>query len=217
MFNQTLYEAQVLLLLRCLPSVATEPCFAIKGGSAINLFIRDLPRLSVDIDLVYLPLQGRDESLDGIEKGLIRIKEKLEDKHQDLRIMTQHNKETKSIKAFLIYLASNSRPMHELLEPNRLDHKRIYQNEFVGMTSMVVSYEDLQETLEALIILLKKILNADDKEFLLSIKHGKPNWDKIGLSHINQLPGIQWKLLNINRMDKVKHRLALQKLEKSLN
>lgn len=45
------YEEQVKLLVRVLPYVAKEECFALKGGTAINLFIRDLPRLSVDIDL----------------------------------------------------------------------------------------------------------------------------------------------------------------------
>lgn len=45
------YHAQVLLLIRTLPHVAAEGCFGIKGGTAINLFFRDLPRLSVDIDL----------------------------------------------------------------------------------------------------------------------------------------------------------------------
>ena len=44
------YRRQVALLVRTLPFIAEEPCFALKGGTAINLFIRDLPRLSVDID-----------------------------------------------------------------------------------------------------------------------------------------------------------------------
>ena len=61
MFNQKGYESQVRLLLQCLPSVASESTFAIKGGTAINLFIRDLPRLSVDIELVYLPLTDRHQ------------------------------------------------------------------------------------------------------------------------------------------------------------
>lgn len=49
------YQAQVRLLLRILPQVADEPDFALKGGTAINLFIRNLPRLSVDIDLATFP------------------------------------------------------------------------------------------------------------------------------------------------------------------
>lgn len=45
------YRKQVELLIQALPHVAKEDCFALKGGTAINLFIRDMPRLSVDIDL----------------------------------------------------------------------------------------------------------------------------------------------------------------------
>src|SRR5579863_4538812 len=48
------YREQVILLLRILPSVAREEVFGLKGGTAINLFERNLPRLSVDIDLTYL-------------------------------------------------------------------------------------------------------------------------------------------------------------------
>ena len=46
-----LYRAQADLLLQVLPHVAKEESFALKGGTAINLFVRDMPRLSVDIDL----------------------------------------------------------------------------------------------------------------------------------------------------------------------
>ncbi|WP_148253392.1 nucleotidyl transferase AbiEii/AbiGii toxin family protein [Aidingimonas lacisalsi] len=67
------YEAQVALLVGLLPHVAKESDFALKGGTAINLFHRDLPRLSVDIDLTYVPVRGRDESLVGINAALDRI------------------------------------------------------------------------------------------------------------------------------------------------
>ena len=51
------------LLVRVMPVVAGADCFALKGGTAINLFVRDLPRLSVDIDLTYLPVADRPTSL----------------------------------------------------------------------------------------------------------------------------------------------------------
>jgi hypothetical protein len=50
--------------------VAEESCFALKGGTAINFFVRDMPRLSVDIDLVYLPVKDRRSSLAEIESAL---------------------------------------------------------------------------------------------------------------------------------------------------
>ena len=54
------YQKQVELLLLVLPEVAKIDAFAFHGGTAINLFIRDLPRLSVDIDLTYVPIQDRE-------------------------------------------------------------------------------------------------------------------------------------------------------------
>ncbi|CAD5269171.1 MULTISPECIES: nucleotidyl transferase AbiEii/AbiGii toxin family protein [Halomonadaceae] len=64
------YEAQVALLVRILPHVAKEDVFALKGGTAINLFYRDLPRLSVDIDLTYLPVKDRNDSLSEINNAM---------------------------------------------------------------------------------------------------------------------------------------------------
>lgn len=68
------YVEQTRLMLRVLPFVAKEECFALKGGTAINFFVRDMPRLSVDIDLVYLPINSREEALAGIGAALKRIK-----------------------------------------------------------------------------------------------------------------------------------------------
>jgi predicted nucleotidyltransferase component of viral defense system len=72
------YYPQVRLLVGVLPFVAMERCFALKGGTAINLFVRDLPRLSVDIDLAYIPLGDRDSALAGIDMALGRIRAMLE-------------------------------------------------------------------------------------------------------------------------------------------
>ena len=61
------YIEQARLMVRLLPFVTAEECFALKGGSALNFFIWDMPRLSVDIDLTYLPIELRDTSLRGQE------------------------------------------------------------------------------------------------------------------------------------------------------
>jgi predicted nucleotidyltransferase component of viral defense system len=68
-----IYRRQVTLLIRLLPLIAEEKCFALKGGTAINLFIRDMPRLSVDIDLTYVPVQPYDVSLAAIDAAMDRI------------------------------------------------------------------------------------------------------------------------------------------------
>ena len=71
---------QVRLLVALLPHVAGQKCFALKGGTAINLFLRDMPRLSVDIDLAYLPVENRETSLTGIDSALGAIIEDIESK-----------------------------------------------------------------------------------------------------------------------------------------
>jgi predicted nucleotidyltransferase component of viral defense system len=72
-----IYRRQVTLLIRLLPFVAEEKCFALKGGTAINLFVRDLPRLSVDIDLTYLPIQSYPDSLAAIDAAMRRIETRI--------------------------------------------------------------------------------------------------------------------------------------------
>ncbi len=73
------FHAQVQLLVRALPVVAGEKCFALKGGTAINLFVREMPRLSVDIDLAFVPVSPRDEALQEIDAALKRIAVGLQD------------------------------------------------------------------------------------------------------------------------------------------
>jgi predicted nucleotidyltransferase component of viral defense system len=80
------YTKQVRLLLNVLPEVAKETCFAMHGGTAINLFVRDMPRLSVDIDLTYVEIAERTETLDGINTALIRIKERIEGLRPTMRV-----------------------------------------------------------------------------------------------------------------------------------
>lgn len=75
---EKIYRQQVMLLLNVLPEVAKEKCFALHGGTAINLFVRDMPRLSVDVDLTYLPIEGRESSLRHIAEALERIKTNIE-------------------------------------------------------------------------------------------------------------------------------------------
>jgi predicted nucleotidyltransferase component of viral defense system len=80
------YIEQVRLLMRTLPSIAEEKVFALKGGSAINLFYRNMPRLSVDIDLVYLPVEDRETSLRNIDDALNRIVDTLTLRNPDMRL-----------------------------------------------------------------------------------------------------------------------------------
>jgi predicted nucleotidyltransferase component of viral defense system len=72
------YKKQVALLLNVIPEVAKESCFALHGGTAINLFLRNMPRLSVDIDLTYIPVEDRAASFEAINLSLEKIKNTIE-------------------------------------------------------------------------------------------------------------------------------------------
>ena len=71
--RKEIYRKQVVLLLRVLPDIARHQEFALKGGTAINLFLQPLPRLSVDIDLVYLPITDRKKALEHMNEILRQV------------------------------------------------------------------------------------------------------------------------------------------------
>ena len=88
--NTKVYAAKVELLLRLMPIVMKEGVFAVHGGTAINLFLKDLPRYSVDIDLTYIPLAGRKESLEDINLHLKSISEKAKKAFKGMHIVPNY-------------------------------------------------------------------------------------------------------------------------------
>ena len=92
------YYKQVQLLVQLLPLVAEEDCFALKGGTAINLFVRDLPRLSVDIDLVYLPMCDREEALDNISQSLSRVSKRIVAVLSDVKVVEAFKDKTDALR-----------------------------------------------------------------------------------------------------------------------
>lgn len=71
------YTDRVQLLVEILPLLTSEPNFALKGGTAINLFEHDLPRLSVDIDLTWLPVDSYAQGLQDIGAAFKRLAKRL--------------------------------------------------------------------------------------------------------------------------------------------
>jgi predicted nucleotidyltransferase component of viral defense system len=80
------YEKQVSLLIDLIPIIASDDAFALKGGTAINLFYQDMPRLSVDLDLVYLQVQGRDQTLALIDQKLGHFKYLITKRYPHLKV-----------------------------------------------------------------------------------------------------------------------------------
>lgn len=294
----------VRLLIDVAPFVFTEGCFALKGGTAINLFLHDLPRLSVDIDLVYTNLEheGRESALEAIETALRDVSILLERKlgvtvrpttsgsereskvfisrgpvllkvevnhvfrgavyplvtgtlspqaqarfsralsvpmldpdevyasklvaaldrqHPrdlfDVMMMLEEGGITPRMRrAFTVYLAGHNRPMHELLSPRPKDIRGEFESDFVGMTNREVSIEQLEDVRERLFRELPVSLDAAERSFLTSVNRCEPEWGILGLTGLEKLPAIKWKLLNLGKLAKAnpkKYAVIVKSLE----
>lgn len=293
------YLDQARLLLRYLPAMAAVDCFALKGGTAINLFVRDLPRLSVDIDLVYLPLAPRAQALaetrdalasmaargghlvpglqvldaGGVdspkqivmtEQARIKIEPNpvmrgtvfpvetrrlvpaaealfglsvavpvvshadlyagkfcaaLDRQHPrdwfDVGLLLQNEGVDEPLRqAFVIYLASHSRPMAELLAPRAKSLRAAFDREFAGMARDPVTVEFLESAREILPGLLRSSLSQNERQFLLAILRGEPDWSLLPIPHLAELPALRWKLANVEKLKQSpgRHRTAVDAL-----
>lgn len=113
MKNQPFYK-EAKLMLETIPAVATENCFALKGGTAINFLVRDMPRLSVDIDLTYLPIEDRATSLANISSALKRISNRIAQADPNARIQEGLIKNTKIVSK--LYVSNHEAQI--IIEPN---------------------------------------------------------------------------------------------------
>ena len=299
------YINQVRLLVDILPAVANEKEFALKGGTAINLFYRDLPRLSVDIDLTFLPIRERTQSLADIDGAMDRIAEAgskvrgvtssriagggggatrvlfqrgaatvkvetspvtrgvvfeskikrvspaVEDEfgYAETRLVAfedlyggklhaaldrQHPRDLFDVKllyenegitddlfrAFLVYVASSSRPPHELLNPNLVPLTNAFEAEFSGMTVDAVSVAELERVRVKLIEDVQSRLTDSAAQLLRTLVRGEPDFDAIGLPSAVNLPAVQWKLQNIQKLRNTnpeKHIALIESLESLLS
>ena len=296
------YIHQVELLLDVLPIVMKDSRLVLKGGTAINFFYRDVPRLSVDIDLCYLPIEDRKTSFQNIHGILKEIKFSLKrfnfkvkpshplNTQKEVRLFVKNklaeikvepnfilrgsvfNPEIKTIskyitdifhkqmevkclsfpdlfagkivaalsrqhprdlfdikyllekegitekirKAFLVYLISSPRPIHEVLIPNLKDISEVTIQEFQEMVNTEVTLEELKNTRELLIDTIKKSLTDKEKHFLIGFKKLTPDWGLLGLEQAKTFPSVQWKLLNLKKMSSKKRNLQCKLLEEKL-
>ena len=295
------FLAQVRLLMRVLPLLGDQEALALKGGTAINLFVQNLPRLSVDIDLAYTGLEDRGEALARIHAGLARMQTALEalglsvhptplsgtphvvklivrdrsvqikvevspvlrgtvyppERRQpspevqarfgfaevpvlalpdlyagklvaaldrqhprdlyDVRLFLEQERLTHEVRlAFLVYLVSHGRPLHEVLRPRFKDIRGEYEQAFRGMTVNEVPLEALEQSRVDLLDRLHAAFTADDRAFLLSVAESRPRWDLLSLDGISDLPAVRWKLHNIGLMTPAKRTAAIRTLESAL-
>jgi predicted nucleotidyltransferase component of viral defense system len=150
MDNKSQYFKQVELLVRILPLVGEHPCFALKGGTAINLFHRNMLRLSVDIDLVYVPIGERMQSLEEMTRNLKLIGNAIIARIPDARIQYSRLNRTEYVNR-LIVEAGRAVVKVELspvlrgtvYDPTVMRINRTAEDAFGFVEVPVVSFEDL--------------------------------------------------------------------------
>lgn len=152
MNKQSPYYKQVSLLIRLIPVIEKEACFALKGGTAINLFVRDFPRLSVDIDLAYLPLEPRDLALSNVRNALANITTNInkvpalnavlqDNKPDEMRIIVEDR--SSQNKGVQVKIEVSPVARGTLLPPSERDVVASVENEFGFASMKVVSLPDL--------------------------------------------------------------------------
>ena len=144
------YRQQVELLVRTLPSVAAETVFALKGGTAINLFVRDLPRLSVDIDLTYLPVKLRNESLSDIDETLQRIGKSISETLSDAKVFPSKLDKEGTLNRLIVrspeaQIKIEVTPVTRgcVFEPTVMPVSEKVEEQFSFAETLVVSFDDL--------------------------------------------------------------------------
>jgi nucleotidyltransferase AbiEii toxin of type IV toxin-antitoxin system len=246
------YVATARLLTQIAPVVFESGRFALKGGTAINLFLRDMPRLSVDLDLVFTDHRiPRAEALRVIGEALRTARERLAKRglkvhaisaadtseakllvqRDDLSVTVeviyggklvaamdrQHPRDLFDImelfahaggitpairRAFVVYLASHNRTLHEVLFPPRKDIQLAYEGSFAGMTNQPVKLDALLETRERLCRELPAALDPNEREFLRTLVRARPDWSLLDIRHLEELPAIRWRLQNLEQVSR---------------
>ncbi len=103
-------------------------------------------------------------------------------------------------RAFVVYLASHNRPVHEVLFPTSRDIHLDYEQNFVGMTTDPVTLDALLATPERVLHELQHGLDVNERQFLFSLIRATSDWSLLKISHLEQLPAIRWKLQNLQRL-----------------
>jgi hypothetical protein len=104
------------------------------------------------------------------------------------------------VDCFVAYLAGHNRPVHEVLFPKKLPLEPAFTDDFAGMVRDEVALDLLEKTQERLIAQLPHALSTSHREFLLSLVRGEPSWELMPFDHLQHLPALQWKLLNLRKL-----------------
>ena len=119
----------------------------------------------------------------------------------------------------MLCLLGSDKPIIESLNPNLTDQRQALDNQFRGMTDTLFSYEEFESARTDLIEKVNSLFDKNDKEFLLSLETGEPNWAKCCAGDLSEHPSVKWKLqniLNLKSSNSAKFTNGVEKLRKYL-
>jgi hypothetical protein len=132
----------------------------------------------------------------------------------DVMQLFAHEGITPSIRrAFVVYLASHNRPVHEVLFPAKREITQEYEHTFHGMTAEPVALDELLQARERMMRELQQGLDMKERVFLLSLVRNTPDWSQLEIAHLDQLPAIQWKLRNLAELARANPRKFAAQIE----
>ncbi len=205
--------------MRILPFVTDEDCFAIHGGTAINLFVKNLYRLSVDIDVTYIPIEDRNTSLKRINESLERIADKVRRRFRDVRVIPrldiskitcesrgcQVKIEVNQTKRGLVCGEATLMPLcenaiHESFAPNLIDQHEVMERQFSGMSDIPFTYNDFEATREELVNDVNFVMTEEDKRFLIGFEELAVDWENTPYSSFKEYPSVRWNMQNLHKL-----------------
>ena len=117
------------------------------------------------------------------------------------------------VDCFVVYLAGHNRPVHEVLFAQSQPLAEVFASEFVGMAATPVTLEQLEGTRTHLFESLPKALTPAHHTFLLSLVQAKPDWSQMPFAHLQELPAIRWKLMNLTKLKKTNPQRFMQQYD----
>ena len=146
--RNSVFFKQAKLMMQVMPFVEKETCFALKGGTAINFFFRDMPRLSVDIDLAYLPIEPRESSLRKIGEALDRIANTI--RKSNKRVKVQEGRAAGGKRATKLFIHNGE--VQIKIEPNEVIRGTVFACSVRSVSSAVEEVFESSATLQVLSI-----------------------------------------------------------------
>ncbi len=114
----------------------------------------------------------------------------------DVKMLIEQGGITDDIRlAFIVHAAADRGPIHEVFDPNiKRYSENIFNNDFSGMVREEISYDILIESLTITLKVIRSQLTSEEKQFLITLAEGSPDWGLLKIPHLADLPALQWKL-----------------------